>query len=206
MASPRKVPNSWVLVAVGLIAVGLTVSLEIIGPHGSVLVSLLRAMALMGYQFVFLSIVSSAYMVELVRFFGRPFIKVHHILSVSGLVFITLHPILAAVQSRSISVFVPQFDSLRIFLQLGGRAAWYLVAVAVLAALFRNRLGGGWRVVHFLNYVAFALATVHSNLLGSNFQELAPRIVTWAMLFAILAVFVRKRLQARRTARKRAAS
>jgi len=205
MPDAKKARNTRVLVLVGLAAVSITIGLEALTAQGSPLSLAIRGMALMGYQFVFLSIVSSAYMVELVRFFGRPFIKVHHVLSVSGLAFITLHPLLVALRAGSMSVFLPAFDSLERFLMLGGRPAWYLIAIAVCAALLRQRIGG-WRSVHFLNYVAFALATAHANLLGANFQSLAPRVVSWAMLAAVLAVFVHKRLRGRKPKRKPATS
>ena len=206
MASGRKTKNTWVLVVVGLIVVGLAAGLEAMRPLANPLTVAIRSLALMGYQLVFLSIVSSAYILELVRFFGRPFVKVHHIASVTGLALVTLHPILVAVDKGSAGVFLPKFDSLRVFLQLGGRPAWYLIALAVLAALLRQRIGSRWRWVHILNYLAFALATAHANLLGTNFQDLAPRVVSWAMLFAVLAVFVRKRLPKPKPAQKPGAS
>jgi DMSO/TMAO reductase YedYZ heme-binding membrane subunit len=205
MASDRKAKNTWVLAVVGLVVAGFAAGLQAMSPPASALTLAIRTLALVGYQLVFLSIVSSAYTMELVRFFGRPFIRVHHIASVTGLVLITLHPILVAVNSRSAGVFLPRFDSLSVFLQLGGRPAWFLIALAVTAAFLRQKIGGKWRWLHVLNYLAFALATAHANLLGANFQALAPRVVSWTMLFAILAVFVRKRLPKRKPAQVRRA-
>lgn len=202
MTTEKKARNAWALGLVALVVVGLAAGLELSGPLESPLRVAIRSLALVGYQLVFLAIVSSAYIRELIQFFGRPFIKVHHFASVTGLALICLHPILVAVDSGSAGVFLPRFDSLRVFLQLGGRPAWILIAVAVVAALLRQRIGSRWRWVHVLNYLAFALATAHANLLGGNFQNLAPRIVSWAMLFAALAVFVRKRFSKPKPARR----
>ncbi len=198
MAKGKKPKNAWVLWVIALMTVAITVSAELTTPMTSPLVATIRGLALTGYQLVFWAILSSAYVPRLVRFFGRPFIKVHHLVAITGLVCVTLHPILVAVDSRSVGVFLPRFDSAQVFLQLGGRPAWYLIALAVVVAFLRQRIGGGWRAVHALNYLAFALATVHANLLGGNFRSPVLRVGSWVLLAVLLAVFVRRRVRARR--------
>jgi DMSO/TMAO reductase YedYZ heme-binding membrane subunit len=158
----------------------------------------IRAAALLGYQFLFMSIVSSAYMVQLVRRFGRPFVQMHHVLSVAGLIMVSLHPLAVALDAGTAKVFLPSFGSLRVFLELGGRPAWYLIALAALVALWRRQLGSTWRVVHMLNYVAFLLATIHGNLIGTNFQYPVIRAVSAVMFLAVVAVYVRRRIARRR--------
>jgi predicted ferric reductase len=157
---------------------------------------------LLGYIALFLSILSSAYMKQLFRLFGRPFIQVHHILSVSGLIMIALHPISLAIDAADAGVFVPKFDSLDIFLTLGGRPALYLVGVAALAAVGRKTLGQNWRIIHFLNYVAFWLITVHAIRIGRDFQNDVVQGVSILMALAVLATFVQKRVAQRRRARR----
>lgn len=198
MAKSRKLKNAWVLWVIALATIAITVLAELTTPVVSPLLAAIRGLALTGYQLVFWAILSSAYVPRLVRFFGWPFVKVHHLASITGLACITLHPILVAVDSRSAGVFLPRFDSVQVFLQLGGRPAWYLIALAVVAAFLRQRIGGGWRAVHVLNYVAFALATAHANLLGGNFQSPVLRVVSWVLVATMLAVFVRRRARARR--------
>ncbi len=100
-----------------------------------------RVTALMGYFCVFGAIVTSAYLRQVVRWFGRPFIKVHHILSITGLVLVTIHPLTVAWRALSLSVFVPAVDSWYRFLALGGRPAWYLLIVGTLAAILRGTIG-----------------------------------------------------------------
>lgn len=98
----------------------------------------------------------------MVRIFGRPFVQVHHILSVTGLVLVTLHPLAVAWDYGNLGVFVPVSDSWTDFIRWGGRPAWYLFVVASLVAVLRTSFRQKWRVIHTLNYLAFFLATVHT--------------------------------------------
>jgi DMSO/TMAO reductase YedYZ heme-binding membrane subunit len=199
----RRLRNAWVLFLVLVLTVALTVVIELFQPEAPPLNWAIRGFALLGYQFLFLAILSSAFLRELVRFFGRPFITLHHIVSITGLALMTLHPLGAAYEQLSLAVFLPRFDTLRLFLVLGGRPAWYLIILAVLAALLRQIIGKGWRWVHGLNYVAFMLITVHANLIGTDFQNLGPRIGSIVMAVVVTGVFVRRRIprQTQRTAK-----
>jgi sulfoxide reductase heme-binding subunit YedZ len=204
MANKRKSLSLWYLALVGILALALTIAVESLNLGGTPLNWAIRGAALLGYQSVFLAIVSSAYMRQLVRLFGRPFVQVHHVVSVTGLILITLHPLGVALDNATISVFVPRFDSVLVFLQLGGRLAWYLVALAALIALLRRSVGRPWRVIHMLNYIAFLLITVHANLIGTDLQYAVTRAISIVMALVIVGVFVRKRLRQRRPVKRRA--
>ena len=204
MANNRKSLSLWYLALVGILALALTIAVESLNLGGTPLNWAIRGAALLGYQSVFLAIVSSAYMRQLVRLFGRPFVQVHHVVSVTGLILITLHPLGVALDNATISVFVPRFDSVLVFLQLGGRLAWYLVALAALIALLRRSVGRPWRVIHMLNYIAFLLITVHANLIGTDLQYAVTRAISIVMALVIVGVFVRKRLRQRRPVKRRA--
>lgn len=153
-----------------------------------------RATALFSYTAVFLAILSTEYLREMRKLFGKPFITVHHILAVTGLILMVLHAVLFALLRQDLRVFLPRFDSLRTFLALGGRPALYFFIIATLAAVVRGRMRSIWKVIHWLNYLAFALAFVHSWLLGTDVSNPLLRPM-WAVLAGvILVVFVRKRL------------
>lgn len=199
----RKRLSLWYLAPVGIVAVLLTVAAEAPFRGGRPIDWLVRSAALLGYQMVFVSIISSAYVVPLARLFGRPFIKLHHIASLAGLVLITLHPIGVAYNAASARVFVPDVSSLRAFLALGGRPAWYLIAIAALVAALRKPIGPAWRVIHPLSYIAFLLTTIHGNLIGSNLQAVAPRVLSILMALAVVAVFMRRRLPRGKAAKSR---
>jgi hypothetical protein len=203
---PKNTPYLILAGLVSLIVVIGLLSLDPLQPQESWLAWLIRGAALLGYWAVFLSILSSAYLRELIRFFGRSFVKVHHAASVTGLVLIALHPAAVAINASSFSVFVPRFDSLLTFLRLGGRFAWYLIGIASLAALLRANLKRSWRVVHYLNYVAFFLASVHASLIGTTFRGQSPRAIIFKVVVALLSlvvvyVFVRKQMSKRRRRR-----
>lgn len=183
----------------GLILVGVLIALK---PIGRPLSWAIRAAALLGYLALFSASLASAYMREMFKVFGRPFIGVHHILSVSALILVTLHPLMVALRSSDLLVFLPDFSSLYRFLSLGGRPAWYLIGAAALAALLRTRLKQSWRTIHYLNYIAFLLTTVHAISIGTDFTSLVMKAVAVIMALILVAVFVRKRIQRRRLRRR----
>jgi DMSO/TMAO reductase YedYZ heme-binding membrane subunit len=187
------------IILVGIVSLGLVAIVIAMKPVGNRLSLGIRATALLGYWAIFLTVISSAYMRELFQLLGRPFIRVHHILAVAGLILVTLHPLGAAVRSSTLGVFVPDVSSLHAFLRLGGRPAWYLIGLASLAALLRTRLKESWRTVHYLNYIAFLLATVHAVLIGTDFiSSLVMRGVAIALALAVVGVFTWKRIRRRR--------
>jgi sulfoxide reductase heme-binding subunit YedZ len=163
----------------------------------------MRTSALLGYLSIFLAAVSSAYMRQLVRFFGQPFVKTHHALSVTGLVLIVVHPVTVASNLGSLAVFVPVVDSWISFLQWGGRVAWYLFGIASLAALLRTSLRQQWRAIHWLNYLAFLLVTVHAILLGTDVQSLAMQVLAIILALLMVAIFVQKQLERRQRRAKK---
>jgi len=191
----RRPRNTGYFALAGLVALVIVSGLISLQPYGSPITWITRGAALLGYLAIFLAIVSSAYLRQLVRFFGRPFVQVHHILSVTGLILITLHPLSVAWSSMSLRVLLPRFDSWRVFIQLGGRPAWYLIAAAALAAALRSVIGQRWRAIHLLNYAAFLLGTVHAILIGTDFQQPVIKAVAIIMAIVVVATLIQKRLQ-----------
>ena len=154
---------------------------------------IVRSSALLGYSTIFLTILSNEYLRQMKKLFGRPFIAVHHILAVAGLVLIVAHPAGVVLLTRDPSNLVPRFDSLRLLLLFGGRPALYLILLAAATAVARKRLIRSWRYVHWLNYAAFALAFAHAWLLGTDASH-GLLAVAWPAMFVLVAiVFVRKR-------------
>lgn len=191
----------WILGLVAAFTALPVIGLVSTGPYGTSLNRLIRGLALLGYLAVFAAIVSSAYLRQIYRAFGRPFVKVHHIVSVGGLVLITLHPAAVAIQNASARVLVPTFASLDGFLRWGGSPAWILIGIASLTALLRTSIGKRWRLIHVLNYVAFALATVHALLIGTDTQRPGLRVVVLLLAAIAGATFVQKRLARRKQRR-----
>lgn len=204
MAKKGKEGRVWILAAAGLLVLVLVVGLEAVQGGGGAVNWLTRTAALMGYFCVFASILSSAYVKQLVRFFGRSFVKVHHLISISGLVLLLIHPLAVAWNASSLKVFIPATNSWYSFFALGGRPAWYLIGVAALIAALRKRVGKNWKLLHMLNYVAFWLATVHGWLIGTNVQGPAMRVLFALLALTVLWVLLQRRLAERTRKRRRA--
>jgi DMSO/TMAO reductase YedYZ heme-binding membrane subunit len=181
----------------GLLALVLVAIIIALRPIGTPISVLTRAAALLGYLSVFATIVSSAYLLQIVKFFGRPFIKVHHIVAVTGLVLITLHPTGVLITRASLGI---PLLSLTLGI-LGGPIAWALIAIAVSVALLRKKIGRNWRPIHYLNYLAFWLATLHANITGTDLQSTVIRVISIALAIAVIAVFVTVRRRTRKRKR-----
>jgi sulfoxide reductase heme-binding subunit YedZ len=199
--SSRRAKNTRYLVLGGIVLLALVAGIVATQPRPKPIYWLIRSAALLGYLTIFVSIVSSAYMVPLVRFFGRPFVKVHHVASITGLVAMLVHPLTVAWNSRTLSVFVPDFSSLLLFLTLAGRVVWLLAGIAALAAWLRKPIGKNWRAIHYLNYLAFWLVTAHAILIGTNFQSLVMRMIAVVLALITVAVFIQKRMPPRKRAK-----
>ena len=147
------------------------------------------------YGFLFLSVATliTPFLSEITQAFGKPFLKVHHVFSVLGIVFITLHPVFNAVQRLSLSVFVPRFDSWETFWRLAGRPAFIILYIALLAAILRAKAPKYWRPFHALMYVVLLFGIVHANIVGDDFENLGIMIIFNALFLASIASFALKR-------------
>lgn len=189
----RRAKNTGVLILVAVVALILSIWPVAATPLSDGLSNVIRVAALLGYLGVFLAIVSSHYMRELTRYFGRSFIKVHHMVSIVALAAMWIHALGVAWNVRSLGAFLPNFTSLHTFLLLGGRPALWLILVATLAALWRGRMRKNWRTIHWLNYVAFFLASAHAILIGSDFRALGMQVLAIVLSLIVVGVFVLKR-------------
>ena len=186
--------SMWCLVLAALVALSTIAALLVANRPYSLAGWFIRGTAMLGYLALFAGIVSSALVKWISRRFGRPFIQVHHLFSITGLLLLTLHPLGVVLQSKSLGVLVPSFASLDSFLSLGGRPAWYLLAATALTALLRRTLKRSWRVIHTLNYAAFFLATAHAWMIGTDFGGGVVRVLTIGMTVVVVAVLLIKRL------------
>lgn len=193
------------LVALGVALLIIVLAVNLLGPRGRPIDLVIRSTAMLGYSGVFLAALSSIYMRELTRFFGTPFVKLHHYIAITSLALLTVHPLGVAINRGTLAVFVPDFRSWFGFFLFGGRQAWYLLVIASLVALasVRKRLPRSWRTIHMLNYVAFGLGTVHAWLIGTHFRGVAGRAVLAVMAAIIVLAFIQKRRQTARVATRR---
>jgi len=185
----RRRHNNGIFWAIAGGAVALVAILLAVSASGSLI--FIRAAGLLGYIGLFLAILSSAYLRQLVRLFGRSFLKIHHIISIAGLVLISLHPIGWAIMQRSVTSVLPRFGSWATFWMWAGPPAYDLILIAVVTSFLRRQVKP-WRTLHILNYVAFVMGSVHALLLGSDTRYLLVRIIIGLMLLAVVAVFIKR--------------
>ncbi len=165
-----------------------------------------RLFALNGFIALNIAVIMTAFLKEITLFLKKPFLRVHHYFAAAGLVFITLHPIALAIQMVNPAVFLPNFESLYLFLFYGGRQALIIIYIAFAAVLVRRKITAYWRTLHALMYVAIFFGVIHANLSGTDFlQNILVRVVFNALFAAALVAFGLKRLQIYRLkARKKA--
>jgi sulfoxide reductase heme-binding subunit YedZ len=195
----KRAKRTWLLYAIGiaaLVLIGGGIAARQLVQGGFLPLSLaLRTCALLGYLCVFVAAVSAIYMRDLVKLFGRPYVKTHHIVTVTGLIVLALHGLIGMIQFGP-GVLLPNLGSWKLFFTWGGPIALYLIGIASLVALFRtSSLKKQWRYVHWLNYLAFLLATTHAVLLGTEFRSTAMRVIPILLALLLVAAFVLKRLQ-----------
>jgi methionine sulfoxide reductase heme-binding subunit len=189
----RKPLNTWLLIMGVVVALSVAGGVVALDPLTAPVEGLLRMGAILGYLTVFLATVSSNYMRELTRYFGRAFVKVHHVASVTALVALLVQVASVAWRVGNLSVFVPVLCSVRAFFSQGGRVALPLLLIAAAVAVFRKKIGKRWKTLHWLNYVAFFLGTIHAQMIGRNFQHLGVRILSIVMAVGVVSVFLLKR-------------
>ncbi|MGC9400201.1 MAG: ferric reductase-like transmembrane domain-containing protein [Anaerolineae bacterium] len=196
----REPKRTWVLwLGTTVVLVPILIAVTSDGPP--FLDGLIRAAALVGYVSVFVTSLFSLTTRQLSKFFGRSFQQLHHIFSIGGLTLLAIHGAAVAWQWRSLAVFLPDFSSVYAFFSLGGRAALWIFVITVLTALYRKAFRKQWRQIHWLNYVAFALGTVHGILIGTDFQSPAVKVLSGTMAAVLSGVFVWKRVERRRRIR-----
>ncbi len=191
MPLPKKEAIYIILPTLGLYILNLIFFLST--PFSSVADFFIRFGALFGFTSMFVATMMTPFAVELYKIFGKPFIKIHHVYSITGLLLVTLHPLIFAVSADNIAVFVPDFTSWYGFWSLGGRLALILIYLAIFGAILRKKLIKGWRIIHALNYVALFLAYIHGVLIGTDFQNIGILIVFTIMIILSFGVLGYKR-------------
>jgi len=142
-----------------------------------------RFFALTGFYFLAISVLLTPFVREVYQIFGKPFQSLHHIFGALGLAGATIHPVVFAVEASDISVFVPDVSGWRVFWELAGRPAFFVIYIAVLGAFLRRKIKEYWRSVHSLMYLALVFIFFHGYLIGTDFKNLGILII-FTLLFA----------------------
>jgi predicted ferric reductase len=160
------------------------------------LILFIRILALNGYIAIAVAAIMDGFLKEFTQFLKQPFTKVHHYFAAAGLVLITLHPIMVAIQSMYPEILLPNVQSFYLFFAYGGSVALIAIYVAFAGVLVRRKIVAYWRPIHMLMYLALFFGIVHANLLGQDLNgNLAIRIIYDALFVAVIIAFVLKRWQ-----------
>jgi len=154
---------------------------------------LIRLSSMLGVISLLLAAIASAFVKQIYQVTHRPFKRIHHFLAIGGTVLITLHPVLFALQMKSLNVFIPIVSSWSAFLSWGGRVGIFLIYLAALAALMMKKIPSWWRKGDWLVYLGLLLGGVHALRLGQNLVNPAFKILGFILLGLIGLVFFYKR-------------
>ncbi len=153
-----------------------------------------RFLALFGLLSLFVSSIMAAFTREIFQVLGKPFKKVHHIIALTALGLITFHPIFVVIFSSDVSLFLPNFGSLSLFMTYAGAPSLYLILLATLAGYFQRKIPKFWRYIHGLSYVALIFGVIHGIKIGGHFSSsIALKIIYILMLVLTTFAFGFKR-------------
>jgi DMSO/TMAO reductase YedYZ heme-binding membrane subunit len=193
--------QGYVIAALILLLFAAVNALALSTPADSTLGLALRLCALNGYLALAIAAMMTPFLAKVGRTFGKPFIGVHHVFAIAGLILVTLHPVLLAVLVSNPLVFLPSGTSP--WAVNAGRFALILLCAALVGALLRTSVKQ-WRYLHALVYAVLLLGFLHASTLGTDFGTTAIRAL-YTLLFAgvVLTLVVSLWRKARR-ARSRA--
>ena len=139
-----------------------------------------RLIGLLGFSLLFWQIMLGAFMHKLIEKLGAWIFKFHTTEGAFTYAFVFLHPLLFVILNFKAT---GKFDPFYVFTDLCvlcqnttelfynfGRVSFWLVTVAVLAAVLRTQpwLRNHWRKFHIFNYFAFLLVALHARGVGTD--------------------------------------
>jgi sulfoxide reductase heme-binding subunit YedZ len=194
--------QGYVIAALILLLFAAVNALALSTPADSPLWLVLRLCALNGYLALAIAAMLTPFLAKVGRTFGKPFIRVHHVFAIAGLILVTLHPVLLAVLLSNPLVFLPTGTSP--WAVNAGRFALLLIYAALVGALLRTRTRQ-WRYLHALVYAVLLLGFLHGSSVGTDFAGSGIRAL-YTLLFAgvVLTLVVSLWRKARRASPPRA--
>jgi len=192
--------TGWLVIAVIFVLFAIPVAVVAANPSISPLTTGIRIAGLTGFVALAGAMIMTPFLPEIYRNFGRPFLRIHHLFAVAGIVLVTLHPVLLAIRVMTVAVLLPAFGFLYEFFALGGRLALILMYGALAGVFLRAAIPAGWRALHALMWVVLILALLHGMLIGTDFREPLIGALFTTLTIAALGAFFAKRIKRRRTA------
>ena len=188
--------NIWRTILYSLIIVLYLIPLILIFNSGydSFFQLLRRVAGLTGIVSLFIAILLSLLVRQSRRIFGIAYLRIHHFFSIAGLLLISLHPAIIAIDFGTTRILIPDLSSWDSFLTNAGRSALYIIYIAAIAAIMRRNIAKYWRFLHALVYLAFVLGAVHGMRQGSDLSNPIISILFSTMIATITVIFFYKRV------------
>ena len=152
-----------------------------------------RIAGLTGIASLFIAIIISSFVRQSKKIFGTVYLKVHHLFSITGLILVTIHPIIMAIDFGTSRIFIPNFSSWDAFLTNAGRPALYLIYIATSAAILRKNITKYWKYIHSLINLAFILGAIHGIRQGSDLKNPVLLSLYLIIVIIVIANFIYKR-------------
>lgn len=168
--------------------------LFITGPFTGIFSSFIRILALYGFTSLAIAAMMSPFLREISSYFGRPFIRIHHIFAYTGLGLITSHPVMSAIQAKDLSVFLPVFSSWLDFWIYAGRLAIIFLYIGLLAVLIRRKISY-WRILHIIVYLVLLMGFIHGLLIGTDLDNNGIIVIFSILMALVFASFILKRIK-----------
>jgi len=185
-----------VLVSIAILLL-LSVVVVAIHPSLSIYTNGIRLAGLAGFSLLAIAAIMTPWVREIHQTFGSSFLSIHHLFSITGLILITLHPVLLAVRLMNALVFLPRLGSLQVVLSNAGRPSLILIYIALAGVMLRRVMPGYWRFFHALIWVALLLGIVHGNLVGTDMKNPIVFVTFNSLMAVALGAFLLKRFKRR---------
>lgn len=134
-------------------------------------------------------------------------IDLHRLVSSVALVFLAIH-MLALIPDNfvdfgPVELMVPLTSTWQPWAVAWGIVAFWLVLAVEASSLLRKRIPNRvWHIIHFLSFVVWLTATVHLFMAGTDVGALIFRVAQVGVIGAVLVLFMRRLLTARRRSRR----
>jgi predicted ferric reductase len=153
----------------------------------------IRVTGLIGFASLFISVIMSNFFEEYKK--NKKNLLSHHLFSIIGIVLITLHPVILAINKADIGVFLPKFDSWEVFWELGGRPSLILLYIGFVGGFLYKIYKRSWRALHMIVYISLFFGLIHAILIGTDFQNPYIAFIFVILFLVMIYVLIDKRLK-----------
>jgi predicted ferric reductase len=163
-----------------------------------------RITALIAFSAIFTQIIIGSYISKLSKIFGSWIHKFHIFQGIVAYAFVLAHPLLFVIFNFKTRGTIDPFYVFTDFCLLCprpfelyytfGRIAFWLISLAILAAILRSEVWWrkNWRKFHMLNYFVFFLIAIHAWFSGTDIINTSFVYIYWFGITTVIYTIFRK--------------